>query len=77
MIEEIIRRKKHNGERQTGDKSVIGRRKYQYLQYNIPKEYKNKYFYRLDEYGKYKRVNTSNYFYPNSQTLVVMVWAIE
>ena len=65
MIEEIIRRKKHNGITEIGDKTVLGRRKYQHLQYNVPNEYKNKFFYRLDEYGKYKKVNTSNYFNPS------------
>ena len=65
MIEEIIRRKKHNGIREIGDKTVLGRRNYQHLQYNIPNEYKNNFFYRLDEYGKYKKVNTSNYFNPS------------
>ena len=49
MIEEILRRKRHNGIRQVGDKTALGRRSYQKLQYNIPSEYKNNIFYRLDE----------------------------
>lgn len=64
MIEEILRRKRHNGIRQVGDKTSSGRRSYQKLQYNIPNEYKNNFFYRLDESGKYRRTNTSNYFNP-------------
>lgn len=62
MIEEIIRRKKHNGFTRVGDKIIRGRRSYQYNQYNIPKEYTEQYFTLYDIYGKKKQISTSKYF---------------
>ena len=64
-INQIIRRKKHNGETIIGDKIISGRRYYNKYNYKLPTLCKNNSISISNQKGKYNKYNTNDIFFPS------------